>query len=250
MSPLMTETQARMRAIAHVPLPELRMSAGEELSWMRTVKIPKIIDESASADFDVLIVTSGRVEQAAFVRGSELLRNAVKSLQEMSFTEPLPKGSTANLPRRGLLACGSAGCSFVFYRPSVAVGTFGQNTSTDVTAVPSTSQTGTTQAAGVLHVGGSVTPPRTVYSPEPEYTEQARKSHLQGACTLGLIVEMDGHPSHIRVLKSIGMGLDENAIAAVQKWKFEPATKDGHAVRVEIAIQVDFHLYQKAADSN
>lgn len=257
-SPLMTETQARMRALAHVHLPEHRMSAGEELSWMRTVKLPKLIDESASADFDLLIVTNGKIQKAVFVQGSEPLRNAGRSLEQASFTQALPRGSIAYLPRRGVLSCGSAGCSFVFYRPSVAVDRFGQNTSADMHGPPSTSPAGATTPApvgaapslGVLHVGGSVTPPRAIYSPEPEYTKQARKSNFQGSCTLGLIVEEDGHPSHIRVLKGIGLGLDENAVAAVQTWRFEPAMKDGHPVRVEIAIQVDFHLFQKAPDSN
>ena len=50
-------------------------------------------------------------------------------------------------------------------------------------------------------------------------------------------------PSNIRVLSSLGMGLDEKAIEAVKNWKFEPAMKDGHPVRVEIAVEVDFHLY-------
>jgi len=46
------------------------------------------------------------------------------------------------------------------------------------------------------------------------------------------------------------MGLDENAIEAVKSWKFEPAMKDGQPVRVEIAIEVNFHLYQKSGNMN
>jgi TonB family protein len=245
-NPLMTDTQERMRMLSHVPLPEHRMSAGEELSWMRTVKLPKVIDESASADFDVLIMPSGKIEKAVFVHGSELLRNASTRIQEASFTQVLPKGSTTYLPRRGILSCGSAGCSFVFYRPSVAVSTFGQSISAEVHKDSSTSPGETTPLGGVFRVGGSITPPRVVYSPQPEYSEQARKAKLQGSCTIGLIVEQDGHTSHIRMLKGIGMGLDENAIAAVQKWKFEPAMKDGNPVRVEIAVEVSFHLYQNS----
>ena len=80
-------------------------------------------------------------------------------------------------------------------------------------------------------------------NPEPEFSEEARKAKYQGVCTLGLIVGTDGRPSNIRVLSSLGMGLDEKAIEAVKNWKFEPAMKDGHPVRVEIAVEVDFHLY-------
>jgi periplasmic protein TonB len=96
---------------------------------------------------------------------------------------------------------------------------------------------------GIFHVGGGVSPPRQIYAPEPEFSEEARKAKYQGVCTLGLIVGTDGRPSNIRVLSSLGMGLDEKAIEAVKMWKFEPAMKDGHPVRVEIAVEVDFHLY-------
>jgi len=96
---------------------------------------------------------------------------------------------------------------------------------------------------GIFRVGGGVAPPRVIYNPEPEFSEEARKAKYQGTCTLGLIVGTDGRPSNIRVLSSLGMGLDEKAIEAVKNWKFEPAMKDGHPVRVEIAVEVDFHLY-------
>src|SRR6202011_600697 len=96
---------------------------------------------------------------------------------------------------------------------------------------------------GIFHVGGGVSPPRPIFNPEPEFSEEARKAKYQGVCTLGLIVGTDGRPSNIRVLNSLGMGLDERAIDAGKNWKFEPAMKDGHPVRVEIAVEVDFHLY-------
>jgi len=96
---------------------------------------------------------------------------------------------------------------------------------------------------GLFHVGGGVSPPRQIYSPEPEFSEEARKSKFQGTCTLSLIVGIDGRPSDIHVVGSLGMGLDEKAIEAVKTWRFEPAMKDGHPVRVPIEIEVDFHLY-------
>jgi protein TonB len=96
---------------------------------------------------------------------------------------------------------------------------------------------------GLYHVGGGVSPPRQIYSPEPEFSEEARKAKYQGTCTLSLIVGLDGRASEIHVVSSLGMGLDEKAIEAVKNWKFEPAMKDGHPVRVPIEIEVDFHLY-------
>jgi TonB family protein len=96
---------------------------------------------------------------------------------------------------------------------------------------------------GLYHVGGGVSPPRQIYAPEPEFSEEARKAKYQGNCVLGLIVEIDGRPSDIHIVSSLGMGLDEKAIEKVKTWRFEPAMLDGHPVRVPIQIEVDFHLY-------
>ena len=96
---------------------------------------------------------------------------------------------------------------------------------------------------GLFRVGGGVSAPRAIYQPEPEFSEEARKAKYQGVCTLSLIVGADGRPSNIRVASSLGMGLDEKAIEAVKSWRFEPAMKDGHPVAVQIAVEVDFHLY-------
>jgi periplasmic protein TonB len=95
---------------------------------------------------------------------------------------------------------------------------------------------------GAYRVGGSVLAPRPLATPDPEYTEQAREAKLQGMCVLGLIVGADGKPRDIRVIRSLGMGLDEKAIAAVRQWAFAPATKDGTPVPVQISIQVTFRL--------
>ena len=96
---------------------------------------------------------------------------------------------------------------------------------------------------GVFHVGGGVSAPRVVYQVDPEFSEEARKAKYQGTCTLMLVVDAAGRPTNIRVANSLGMGLDEKAIEAAKKWRFEPAMKNGHPVAVEIALEVDFHLY-------
>jgi protein TonB len=95
---------------------------------------------------------------------------------------------------------------------------------------------------GAYRVGGSVLAPRPLTMPDPEYTEQARQAKLQGMCILGLIVGADGKPRDIRVIRKLGMGLDEKAMLAVSQWTFAPATKDGTAVPVQISVQVSFKL--------
>ena len=96
---------------------------------------------------------------------------------------------------------------------------------------------------GVFRPGRGVTPPRPTYSPDPEFSEEARKAKYQGTCTLMIVVATDGRPTNIRVVNSLGMGLDEKAIETVRTWRFEPGLKDGHPVNVEMAVEVDFHLY-------
>ncbi len=96
---------------------------------------------------------------------------------------------------------------------------------------------------GTYRPGRGVTPPRPIYSPEPEFSEEARKAKYQGTCTLMIVVSADGRPTNIRVVNSLGMGLDEKAIETVRTWRFEPGQKDGHPVNVEMAVEVDFHLY-------
>jgi protein TonB len=95
---------------------------------------------------------------------------------------------------------------------------------------------------GAYKVGGSVLAPRPLAMPDPDYTEQAREAKLQGMCVLKLIVGADGKPRDIHVIRSLGMGLDEKAMAAVSQWTFAPATKDGTAVPVLISVQVFFKL--------
>jgi periplasmic protein TonB len=96
---------------------------------------------------------------------------------------------------------------------------------------------------GVFRMGMGAKPPVAIYSPEPEFSDEARKAKYQGVCTLNVVVDAKGNPTNIRVSSSLGMGLDEKAIETVKTWKFEPAMKDGHPVPFEIAVEVDFHLY-------
>lgn len=88
-----------------------------------------------------------------------------------------------------------------------------------------------------------VTVPEPIYSPEPSFSDEARKAKAQGIVVLMLVVGKDGRPYDIHVGQSLGMGLDEKAIEAVQNWRFRPATLNGKPVATKIAVQVDFHLY-------
>ncbi len=87
-----------------------------------------------------------------------------------------------------------------------------------------------------------MTGPVPTYRPPPEYSREARKNKLQG--TVGLYIEVDttGHPRNIKVVRGLGMGLDEKAIEAVSKWEFRPGTKDGKPVVVAATVEVNFQM--------
>ncbi|HET6176576.1 MAG TPA: energy transducer TonB [Candidatus Sulfotelmatobacter sp.] len=84
--------------------------------------------------------------------------------------------------------------------------------------------------------------PKAIYSPEPEFSEEARKTKEQGLVTLSLTVGTDGKPRNVKVFCSCAPDLNDQAINAVQNWRFEPGTKDGKPVMVEIGVEVQFHL--------
>jgi TonB family protein len=96
---------------------------------------------------------------------------------------------------------------------------------------------------GVYHVGGGVSAPRPIYDPDPEYSDEARKAKFQGSVILVAIIGSDGRPRDLRVMRSLGMGLDQKALDAVSKWRFAPAMKDNRPVSVQVSIEVVFHLY-------
>jgi protein TonB len=95
---------------------------------------------------------------------------------------------------------------------------------------------------GGYRIGNGVSAPTLVFSPEPEYSEDARKAKLQGVVRLALVVDERGNPTQIKVTTPLGLGLDQKAIEAVQKWKFKPGMKDGKPVAVQASVEVNFRL--------
>jgi len=91
--------------------------------------------------------------------------------------------------------------------------------------------------------GDAVIAPREIYNPDPEYSEEARKAKQQGTVVLSLIVDADGRPRDIHVVRPLGMGLDEKAVEALRKWRFEPGRKGGIPVAMQVNVEVSFRLY-------
>jgi protein TonB len=113
---------------------------------------------------------------------------------------------------------------------------------------PSAAKTGK-----VYQVGGDVKPPRAITSPQPVLDENREKINKEnagkklafsGSTTLLIVVGEDGSVRSVSVDRSLNRDLDAKAVDAVKQWKFEPATKKGVPVSVELGVQVDFHLYK------
>jgi TonB family protein len=96
---------------------------------------------------------------------------------------------------------------------------------------------------GAYHVGGGVSRPKEIYRVEPEFSDEARKNKLQGTVLLQVVIGADGRIHDVSVLRSLGMGLDELAVEAARKWRFEPGTKDGKPVAVVVPMEINFRLY-------
>jgi TonB family protein len=115
-------------------------------------------------------------------------------------------------------------------------------------AVCSAQDTTSTDApAGAHKIGNGVSSPRLLYKVQPEYSQEARISRLEGTVTLYIVVGTDGKPRDLKVLHSLGMGLDETAIAAASKWLFKPGEKDGQPVNVFAQINLNFRLGDEAS---
>jgi TonB family protein len=95
---------------------------------------------------------------------------------------------------------------------------------------------------GAYRIGGGVSPPSILFKVEPEYSEEARKAKFQGTVLLYVVVDEKGLPRDIKVLRPLGLGLDQKAVEAVEKWKFTPGKKDGKPVPVQAQIEVNFRL--------
>jgi TonB family protein len=87
-----------------------------------------------------------------------------------------------------------------------------------------------------------ITKPRPLYTPNPEYSESARKEKIRGYVTLSLIVTPEGSTRDITVTKSLEPSLNKQAIDCVSKWKFKPGTKDGNPVAVHVVIEIAFNV--------
>lgn len=87
---------------------------------------------------------------------------------------------------------------------------------------------------------GSITPPKAVHAPDPKYTKEAESRHIGGRSVLGVVIDTTGIADHISILEPLGMGLDEQAVLALEHWKFRPSMLNGQPVPVHLHVEINF----------
>ena len=94
----------------------------------------------------------------------------------------------------------------------------------------------------VIRIGPGVTPPRLLRKVEPKYSPEARADHVQGTVVFQVVVNEKGRLTDISVISPLGFGLDEQALAGIEKWEFAPGMKNGKPVKILATIEVNFRF--------
>lgn len=213
---------------------------------------PKMLGEmgggGGGGDHDLLMASKGKLPQIAktqFVPPEEIIRNdhpklAVAPTVVIPQEVQLPNANMPNLgdPTTTVRGPASNGTGTQSGIGSGHSGGVGSGTGAGVGPGE-----GGGYGGGVMQVGNGVLPPKLLYAVDPEFSDEARKAKFQGTSVVSLIVDTNGMPQNIQVLRALGMGLDEKAIEAVKQYRFKPAKFHGKSVAVQIEIDVDFHIY-------
>jgi len=93
-------------------------------------------------------------------------------------------------------------------------------------------------------VGGKkVTPPAVLYQREPSFSDAARSRRLQGTVGLNVTIDKSGTVTDVKIVRPLGMGLDEQAVATIRTWQFSPAKVEGQPVAVQLYIETSFSFH-------
>jgi TonB family protein len=88
--------------------------------------------------------------------------------------------------------------------------------------------------------GGELIGPVATQAVDPAYPSELMRENVHGTVTVYAVIHSDGHVSDIRVLRGVDDRLDSYATAALSRWRFRPATKNGSAVALETIVLIPF----------
>jgi len=176
-----------------------------------------------------LVLKSGEVEDVQVVSGpKELMGSAITAVKQWKYDPYLLNGEPVDV------------------ETAITV-----NYSLDDSAMPvGPSPQGNNSGLAVRKIGGGVSAPVVIYQVAPEYSPEAKKVKFTGIVLVNLIVDENGLPQNVHVLRGVGMGLDDSAMAAVKQYRFKPAMEGGKPVPVELNIEVNFFSPDGSAGLN
>jgi TonB family protein len=209
-----------------------------------------------------LISKTGSVENLQVISGPQMLTSsAIEAVKQWKYKPYLLNGEPMDVET-------TINVNFSLAGPETpgAGGTPNPAANVPVRIAPAVTQSDTAvpefAGAPVRKVGGGVTEPELIYKVDPEFSAQAKKAKASGIVLLGLVVDQQGLPQNVRVLRGFGIGPDgkpdpklkkaaraaadgmnRNAVDAVSQYKFKPATEDGKPVPVALNVEVNFKIF-------
>ena len=97
----------------------------------------------------------------------------------------------------------------------------------------------------VARVGGSAKSPRLLHAVEPSYSEAARQLQTSGSVRVNIVVNEQGKVTTVNIVRPVGLGLDDEAAAAVARYTFAPALREGQPIAVEVNVDVNFQILDR-----
>lgn len=186
-----------------------------------------------------------------------LVQSAMDAMRQWKFRPNVVQGEVTWSRVRALVRFNSDGTTAVDLAPAILADNFGDPgtpksaaasfprpaSSPACTLVTEPAQTPVlVDGAYIVGIGG-IGIPKCIACPNPSYSDQARSAKVSGSVVLHLIVTAEGQASNIQVKRSLGYGLDEQAIETVGKWRFEPAVgPEDKPVPVWTNIEVIFRI--------
>jgi TonB family protein len=95
---------------------------------------------------------------------------------------------------------------------------------------------------GPYRPGSGVEPPRLLREVRADYSDAARRANLEGEVLMEIVVRRDGTVGDVRILRGLGLDLNDRAVQAVRQWRFSPAHLKGAVVDVVVEVSVEFKL--------
>jgi TonB family protein len=225
-----TQTNTQTNAVTAVQIRASDM-AGNRDKFVEPVYPPdaKTARIQGSVVLDAVIGKDGMIENLKVVSGPpELTRSAVDAVRQWTYKPYLLNGDPVAVET-------TITVTYALASSAATPAPQSMNSSAPSAQIA-------TAPGQPTHIGGDVQRPILIHQAEPEYSQQAKAAKFSGTVRLSLVVEANGRPTHVRVVKGVGMGLDEKAVEAVRQYQFKPATLAGKPVPVDLYVDVNFQM--------